>query len=212
MMTVTLLAIRALGDGSEVELCFEMRDGDQTQRERAVLSSADFADLRLLKGEVSTACMDAVLAAGERHSARKRALRILTYGRCSEKRLIQKLRAKGVACSIARETAALLSEEGYLDGGEDALREAEKDLLKLWGERRIVADLRAKGYESEAIAEAISSLRESADFSEACAERIRKSFGAISDDPQERQKQIASLERAGFTFAQIRRAIELTNE
>ncbi len=207
-MTVEIVALRAHGC-DEVAVTFEIRNGEDLQRERSILSASDFADLRLSKGIVSEDCMDAVLAASERYAARKRALHMLTYGRCSERRLAQKLRAKGVESSVANETAALLSSEGYLDGAEDALREAQRDLLKLWGERRIVADLRAKGYESESICDAVAALREETDFSEICAERVRRSFGGFSEDPRERKKQIASLERAGFSFSDIRRAAEL---
>ena len=206
-MTVEIVALRAHG-ADEVAVLFEIRSGEDVQKERAILSATDFADLRLAKGEVSLACMDAVIAVSDRYAARKRALAMLTFGRCSERRLVQKLRAKGVDLSVARETAALLSEEGYLDGGADALREAERDLQKLWGERRIRADLHAKGYDTEAIDEALSSLKEEYDFTELCADRIQKNFGTLSKDPHERQKQIASLERAGFSLSEIRRASE----
>ncbi len=206
-MTVEIVALRGHGS-DEVAVLFEIRSGETVQRESAILSAADFADLHLSKGAVSADCMDAVLSVSKRYAARKRALHMLTYGRCSERRLAQKLRAKGVDSSVARETAALLAEEGYLDGREDALREAERDVSKLWGERRIVADLRAKGYEAGAIREALVSLRENTDFSEVCARRIYKQFGGLSEDLRERQKQIASLERAGFSFSEIRRAAE----
>ena len=210
---VTLTSLRAHGSGDEVALGFEIRQGDDLQKETVILSAKDFADLHLSRGEVSEACFDAVLGVAARYAARKRAMYILTYGRCSEKRLSQKLRAKGVDCTVADETAACLAEEGYLDGKADALREAEKDLQKLWGERRIIADLSAKGYDSRDVREAIASLKKGgADFAEICAERIRKKFGSLSDDPRERQKQIASLERAGFSFSQIRGAMQNSDE
>ncbi len=206
-MTVSIVSLRAHGASDEVAVLFEIRDGEACQRETLVLSASAVADLRLSKGEVSSDCFDAVLTVSRRYAARKRALYILNYGRCSELRLAQKLRAKGVDAAIAKDVAKELAEEGYLNERSDALREAERDAAKLWGERRIVADLRAKGYEAQAIRDALDSLREELDFCALCATRIERCFGEISEDARERQKQIASLERAGFSFAQIRDAI-----
>ena len=206
-MTVSIVAIRAHGAGDEVAVVFEICGADEVQKETLILSAMDFADLRLAKGEVPTACFDAVLEVSKRYAAKKRAMYILSYGGCSETRLAQKLRAKGVEAPLAKSVAAELAEEGYLNEQGDAHREAQKNAAKLWGERRIAADLRAKGYGSEAIREALEALCEEIDFSELCSCRIKRFFGEISDDPAERKKQIASLERAGFSFSQIREAM-----
>lgn len=208
-MTVSIVSLRAHGMGDEVAVVFEIRNGEVCQKETLILSSVDFADLRLSKGETSTDCFDAVLKASKRYAARKRAMSILNYGRCSQKRLAQKLRTKGVEDEIAKDVAWELSQEGYLNEQSDALREAERGVAKLWGEKRIAADLRAKGYDGEAVREAMETLRQDMDFCELCATRIQTSFGEISEDARQRQKQIASLERAGFSFSQIRSAIQM---
>ncbi len=203
-MTVLLVSLSARGGGEEIAVTFEIRSGEHTQRETLVIGGADVADLGLVKGEVSPACYDAVLDASARHTLRKRALNMLSYGRCSRRRLVQKLCAKGAERDLAQKVAARLAEEGYLDEGADALREAERNFEKLWGERRIAADLRAKGYGDVAIKEALASLRENgADYEDACARRIRQAFGELPRDPKEKQKAIASLTRAGFSFSEI---------
>lgn len=205
-MTVSIVAIRAHGASDEVAVVFEICGDGETQKETMILSAVDFADLRLAKGEVSEECFDAVLEVSKRYAARRRAMYILSYGGCSESRLAQKLRAKGIEAAIAKSVASELAEEGYLNEQGDAQREAERNAAKLWGERRIVADLRAKGYASDAIRDAMDALCEQIDFSELCACRIKRFFGEISEDPAERKRQIASLERAGFSFSQIREA------
>ena len=71
------------------------------------------------------------------------ALRSLAAGSCSCLQLQQKLCAKGVARDVAQECVAVLVQKGYLCERESALAAAESDLRKLWGDRRILADLRA---------------------------------------------------------------------
>lgn len=206
-MTVVIVSLSARGSGDEIAVLFEMRRGEDCQRERLLISSSDLADLGLRVGACSSACFDAVLAVSERYSARKRALAILGYGRCSARRLAQKLSAKGVDRAVARETVERLVSEGYLDGGEDALREAQRDVAKLWGEKRIAADLRAKGYEDEAVRWALSELEEDGvDYVSSCAKRMERMEGVFSDDPRERQKCVAALTRAGFSLSEIREA------
>ena len=209
-MTVAIVSLAARGNGDEIAVLFEMRRGEDCQRERLLISSSDLADLGLRVGECSSACFDAVLAVSERYAARKRALAMLGYGRCSARRLAQKLSAKGVDRAVARETVERLSAEGYLDGGEDALREAQRDAAKLWGEKRIAADLRAKGYEDEAVRWALSELEESGvDYVSSCVRRMERMSGEIfSDDPNERQKCVAALTRAGFSLSEIREAAQ----
>ena len=209
-MTLCLVSLSACGNGDEIAVVLESRSGENVQRERLVISSSDFADLGLRKGEITPDGYDAVLAASARHSARKRALAMLGFGRCSAKRLSEKLAAKGVDRGIARETVARLASEGYLHGNEDALRDAEKNAAKLWGRKRIAADLRAKGYETEEIRWALDTMEEDGiDYAESCAERLRRSSVGMPDDPSQRQKVVASLMRAGFSLSEIREATEI---
>jgi SOS response regulatory protein OraA/RecX len=121
-------------------------------------------------------------------------------GSCTQLR--QKLRAKGVARDVADETAAQLCEKGYLQEEKNALAAAERNLRKLWGDRRILADLRAKGYGEEAL-RAVGALLEGEDGVARCVRLLQKRHFE-REDPD---KLIAALLRYGYTRTEIRDAL-----
>lgn len=206
-MTVTILSLSARGAES-VAVTFELRCGEQTQRESFLLSPAQVADLGLCRGESNQACYDAVSTCARIYEAKKRGVILLGYGGCSEQALCRKLVAKGISREIAHMAVAELVSEGYVDPTADALREAERCVAKEWGKRRIVATLRAKGYADEAIRAAMYALEDAeVDFVALCAERIQKQVGVVPSEPAARQKLFASLERYGFSSAEIREAM-----
>ncbi len=211
-MTVTLVALCARGDGQEIEACFEIRQGEEVQRERLPVSAALCADLGLKKGELTPEGYDRVLEASRAYLAQKKAMGCLAYGRCSRRRLVQKLSAKGVERRLAEETARHLEAEGYLAGEADTLREAQRGAEKGWGEKRIAADLRAKGYADGHIRAALAELRaEGVSYAEACARQIRRRWGSLPTESAERQKAMAALCRLGFSGADIRAAVQMLN-
>ncbi len=209
-MTVTVVSLCARGVGEQIEVCVEIGQGEHIQRERLCISASDCADLRLKKGTLSLEQYDRLAEASACYMARQKAMQCLTYGRCSKRRMVQKLYTKGIERSVAVRTADRLESEGYLNGEEDALREAERDMAKGWGERRIVSDLRAKGYSEEQVKGAVCALRKSgADGTACCAEQIRRRWGTLPEEPKERQRAIAALMRLGYSMAEIRRAAEM---
>ncbi len=210
-MVLTLVSLSAR-EGEQIVVSFEIRNGEDTQRERFLIPVSLVADLRLAVGEVDRACYDAVVRGAELHAAVKRGLGILSYGSASERMLCRKLQMKGIRLEIAREAVEMLKDQGYLNPSEDALREAERCIRKLWGRRRIVSALREKGYSHESIREAIEALSEDGmDFAELCAERIRKQVGELPTDPQDQRKLVASLMRYGFESGEIRLALRMVS-
>ena len=187
-MTVRIVSLTAHGS-DEIAVSFELSDGTHTQSERLVITAADCADLRLRAGVSDEKTFEAVSYAAALRTATVRGLSILGYGRCSEKQLVQKLRRHGIDREIAEDAAEALRCAGYLDSFADALSEAEKALQKGWGEKRIAASLREKGYETEAIRQALLTLEDNgADYEENCARLIRKRVDTLPTEPAEKQK------------------------
>ncbi len=203
-MTLTLLSLAERG-AEEISVTFALQSGEHIQKESFLLSVTQVADLRLRVGECDRLCYENVEYAARLHHAEKCALRILAYGDCSEKMLCRKLVMKGISREVAEDTVAELCRSGWLNPAESACREVERCLTKLWGRRRIVATLYEKGY-SDCTAKQAMRLLSEVDEVELCVRRIEKQANEIPDDPNERKKLIASLERYGFLSSQIKEA------
>lgn len=208
-MTVSIVSLAARGEG-EISVAFEIRSGEHCQREQFLITAELCAELGLRVGACGPDCYDAVSRGAELCSAIKRGLYLLGYGSCSERALQRKLVGKGFSSEIASEAVAELCQRGYLDPRSDAAREAERCVAKLWGRRRIVATLYRKGYDQEVVEYALACLEDDGvDFAQLCAERLRRASGALPTDADDRRRLIASLERNGFSFSEIREAFSI---
>ncbi len=138
--------------------------------------------------------------------AARSALNILDYADHTEKKLREKLARKGYdedetdfAVEYAKR-AGYLNERRALDNAVYGIANS-----KLYGRRRIVAELYTKGFKKELIAEADF---EEIDFVENCAKRIRKTKNRYSDE----RKFFAALIRYGFLPEEIRQAFAMIKE
>lgn len=135
-------------------------------------------------------------------------LRLLGANGVSQLQLVQKMQHRGVKSATARAAVRELSARGYLDECRGALHEAQKGLGKLWGDRRILADLRAKGYGEAALAEAVALLAEG-NGTERCAKLMARRRMALPRNEEELSRFMASLMRYGYTASEIKRACRL---
>lgn len=207
-MTVSVLSAVARGE-DEILVTLEIREGENFQREKYLLSSKLFADLGIKLGICDGAVFDAVCHASKVYAAEKRGLNILGFGSCSEKALYLKLVSRGFAKDIAAEAVEHISALGYMNSDGDALREAQRCVSKHWGLRRIAAHLRSKGYPDESVKNAIYTLEdEGVDFSELCLERLRTTYTELPSDREELRKIVAALSRYGFSTSEIRDAMK----
>ena len=94
---------------------------------------------------------------------------------------------------------------GYLDESKGALCEAERGLCKLWGDRRILAELYAKGYGDQAIS-AVKERLHCENGAKRCAKLIARRRITLSSDKAAAQRTIASLLRYGYSHDEIKRA------
>ena len=132
---------------------------------------------------------------------------ILSYSGVSRRMLIQRLKGYDFSEEICATAADYAVEHGMVR--EDVQVEHAVDTYlrrKYWGRRRIAAELSAKGYPREVIDEAIAAIPEE-DFLHALRVIIRKKYGEVPTDPQEKQKMILSLLRLGYIGSEIKDAI-----
>ncbi len=171
-----------------------------------------YTELCPREGSITEDYAEIIVTAGKLCSAVRRGMRLLAYGDRSARRLAYLLAAKGVDREIAEDAVAYLIEKGLIQEDNSACLRAEANLRKLWGPRRIRDDLRANGYTSDAVEEAMHTLSE-VNFEENCAILIQKKYrselssGALATDRTIRQKLTASLMRLGYDADTVRNAL-----
>ena len=194
------MAVRAADGGARLLLsirCGEVRESLSVLAARIsrvpALGGISEEELQLYRAEAEIA--EAVTAG----------LRALSAGGCSRRGLLLKLRRRGVSAEAAGVAVAELAARRLLCEEESALRAAEVCLAKLWGNRRIMMELRAKGYEGEAL-EAAEALLRREDGSARCARLIRKRR-LYPQSEEMLPKTVAALMRYGYTRGEIARAL-----
>ena len=211
-MNVTIISLTERSDDC-VAVTFLLSQGEHEDFETFLVSRARFSQLKLSVGEASADIYDEVSYYGKLYEACKQAMNFLAYGDCSRRKLISKLRGKGVEPEIAEEAVSELETKGYINDIANAAREAERCARKLWGRRRISAALYEKGYGEEASRKAIFALEDAGiDFTENCAELISKRYKGLPKDPKEKAKLFASMTRYGYSASEINSAIDKIKE
>jgi SOS response regulatory protein OraA/RecX len=210
------LEIISFGAGpcDDIYVCFALGEGKNSEKRRFLVPNSFYVDLSLQKGECSQELFDAVERESEVHAAYKKALSVIGFGACSERRLISKLVEKGFAKEVALAAVARAAENRIICEDDNAIREAEISASKLWGVVRIRAHLCAKGYSSEAIDAAMFSLEDNGiDFSENCVKLIKSKYRTLPRDRGELSKLVASMQRYGYSIGEIKAALgTISNE
>ena len=217
VLSPAILSVTPEGEGDALSVVLSLpaeADGGRPRRVKVHLLTEQYADLRgegltLTPGAVSAEQADALLEAGALCDAIRRGLGLLQYGDRSARRLTAGLTAKGISRETAEAAAAYLVRKGYIREEDTAARRAVQGLRKGWGPRRIREDLRAHGFEGDAVERAMASL-EDVDFAEVCATVIRKKYGGLpggDESAGERRKMVAALMRLGYDMEHIRGAM-----
>ena len=202
-----ICGMRAAEGGARLLVEIEQKKGDALTRETISLLTARLGELPTV-GEISEEELLHLRREAQICDAIGAGLRSLGANGCSARHLAQKLRARGFDADAAGEAVAEISEKGYLKEEEGALREAEKGLAKLWGDRRILADLQAKGYTGGALKYAAARLR-AEDGAARCAMLMRKRRMGAPTDEAELRRMLSSLIRYGYSQDEIKRAMRL---
>ena len=197
-----LLRVTPADGGARLLLTLESEDGG---KETLTLLTARLTALPRT-GKISAEALDFYRREAAVTEAVSIGMRLLAFGGNSAKALRQKLRQRSVPADAADAAVAVLTGLGYLREQEGAIREAERGMAKLWGDRRILLELRAKGYGDEALSAVAQALREE-DFVPICVDTVRRKSPRPPADPVERKKLIAYLLRCGFEASEVREAL-----
>ncbi|MBO5305470.1 MAG: regulatory protein RecX [Clostridia bacterium] len=209
-MTIELVSGAIFGEGKEVFLTIEMREGDQCDKRSFTLPRAIYEGLELPAppAEITEENVYEIMSADEQYRAIKKAFELLSFGRNSVKILTDKLRHRGFSDEVAAYAAEYMQRNGYLKENSDAEREAECCVEKLWGKKRIMMHLHEKGYSGEAFEAAMAYL-ETVDFVDLCVKLIRQKYRTLPKDEKERQRVISGLVRHGYSFSEIKDAARI---
>ena len=207
-MDIRITAISGRNGGEEVEIAFELSDGTHSEKRAFLISSAQYLVICPERGASDEQTFDQIKYESDVWSATKRGIFILGYGACSEKALAAKLVSKGFDRDIAAEAVRAIVAKGLLRPADDAAREAEKMVKKLWGKRRIISALYEKGYSAESVREAIRALEKSGiDYEKNCKRLVREKYANTELDVSAQAKLYAALSRYGYSSSEIKSAI-----
>lgn len=213
-MTITVYNIRALADGAEAEISLEIRNAEHSQTIKGTISAAMLGELGFGSRmgsvfEIDRKTCDAVLRSMKLHSAVKKGIALLGFSRNTKKALKNKLTQRGYPADIAEEAASYIASHGYISEHTDAELLAQTLAeRKLYGKNRIRKELYAKGFEAEAIRDAMETL--DVDFAEICAKRVKNMGGIpVFEEKETKSKAMASLMRYGFSYDDVREALDI---
>ena len=209
-MIITVKTLVALNCGEETCVCIELSDGIHTETQKHTLFTKQYADLRIKKGKIDSEKYEEIVRASKIAAAYKKGLVFLGYGSHSKKTLYYKLKSRGFEDESINEAILMLSHSGYLNEDSSCVREAEKCILKLWGKKRIVSHLYSKGFSEISIKEALDELGE-IDYTENCKKLIlrdhKHTLSTACEDKAAMSKLIAALTRKGYSFSEIKSAL-----
>ena len=176
------------------------------------ITTADLSKLACIEGECDDDVIEILITCADRLACIKKAFSVLSYGDVSEKRLFRKLSEKFDKDTSA-EVAALMKERGYIDEYAAAERFAARFAdVKLWGPERIRNELMARGYERDAVNEAVLSLDGDA-LAENLNALISKKLPASGiSDVKIKSKLCAYLKRMGYPYDMINTALGAFSE
>lgn len=187
-------------------------DAGNKERRKLLIFTNQYLELGLRKGMIlDEDTFDALEKCSRECLAIRKGSDLLAYSSSSRKRLIDRLKNKGIDRETAESAASHLAKIGAINEDLNAEHEVSSCLRKLWGKKRIYQELLAKGYEKEHIANAIEDISKD-QMIENCVALFRKKHKMLPDDPNVRKKIVGSLVRYGYTFDEIKRAFEIISK
>lgn len=204
-MQITVKALRAKHGGAEVAVTVTISDGTHAETRELLLTAEQYAECKPKKGSISEEKFERLETAAQFGAAVRKGSTILGYGANSKQMLIRKLRSRGFDAEQSVAAAEYLANSNCLNEAEDAVREAEICIRKLWGRRRIIDHLRSRGYGKDVLA-SLEPLFEQTDFEGNCRRLIEKRYRTFPTDRDGMRKLYAALFRYGYSSDEIRSA------
>ena len=180
--TVTRLTSADGGDGVRLTLA-DLADGEGRT---LTVSADDFLAMHIARGAMDADTLAAVTAAAGRYAALRAAIRMLSAGQCSRRKLYEKLRARRIPDADAAFAVETAYANGYID--EDwQLKSYIRTLTaqKQYGPRRLYAALAAKGYRGDDIRRAMEENFGAEEIRAARRAFLEKKFGKTAPETRE---------------------------
>lgn len=200
-----IVSLRASDGGGAIRI--DIKHDNEDKSEVYFILSSHFREHGFTRGECSEETLALIRHLDEVCRGVKCGRRILGYGANSASALRMKLIGKGICSDCIDEILAILFDEAGLDEARDAMRLCELQLERGIGARRIISYLRGRGYTDESLADVREYLAE-LDFGDICRDALLKKFGSLPEDIDRRKKCIDYLLRRGFSYSDIKKAME----
>ena len=209
-MKIEIISVNALGEGAEMLIGVAITgDSGMNEKRKFLLFTEQYLELGLCRGAVIDAdTFDKLEEMSKRCVAMRKGSDLLAYSSSSRVRLAQRLRQKGIDRESAEDAAHRLEELGLIDEEADVESLVTACLKKLWGKKRIYRELCAKGYDRDIIASELEGVDEETLVNN-CVALFRKKHKVFPSDPETQKKIIASLVRYGYSFGEIKRALQI---
>lgn len=154
-----------------------------------------------------------LLQASDARRAQEKALYLLGYRAHSKKELTEKIARTAASREAAEAAADRMEELGLLDDGEYARRYAQELFTRRrWGPMRVKQELRLKGIAPEIIEELLEEYGDGDAALENMRALLEKKYPGWAEDEKTRRRAFAALQRMGYPYGDIRRAMEMGPE
>ncbi len=201
-MKITITSHEAARAGSAVRLFISLIGEGGEDEEKLLISSDEYHDMSFPQGEIDEDTYLLLKEKEKEYLCEQDALFILSYGDNNKAALIRKLIKKGHEKAVASLIADKLAEDGFIDETtmliELILRSANE---KLYAKRRIIDEMRSKGYQKEDILFAYTCCEGQIDEEENKKKLLLRKFGSEKPKPadiKEAAKIKAFLYRYGY--------------
>lgn len=185
----------------------ELSDGDASEKYH--VAKEFLPNFEIEPGSVL--CNDDIeelMSASLKTEALGKALDALSYSNMSRRALVDKLRLKyKIDRDVAEEVTKYVAARKYLDEDAQAEKIARAAVrTKMWGRKRVVMELIAKGYPKEVAVRAASMIPEE-EYSDALVRLVGKKLHGAPADNAALQKAVSSLARCGHAPQDVKREI-----
>lgn len=194
---INITSIRSCDGGEGVRI---VALTDDCVKNTLTVSADDFLKLGTVKGYITDEEFKELQAADKSYAANRAAVRILSAGQCSKKKLYEKLRRRGFTHECAKNAAENAASRGYIDEQwqiESYIRElVEKRHI---GRRKVVPMLLSKGYSGDKISAVLDEKYTDKDFALFRQRFLEKKFGkTMPDNREEAEEMKRALYKQGY--------------
>lgn len=154
-----------------------------------------------------------LIQASDSRRAKEKALYLLEYRSHSKKELTDKIARTAASREAAQAAADKMEEIGLIDDEAYARSYArELFLRKRFGARRVKQELRLKGIDNQLIEELLSEYEGEELYLENICNVLNKKYYQWREDEKTKRRAYAALQRLGYSYDQIRRAMAALEE